>query len=204
MLPIALQPELLTFVDTILFIQSSGCGLLPLAAERTVCATDDEITAQARQVRTQLNLPGLPAQVGDFVPLPSPTAGAIVDTFRVLATLGIPGAAEIVTAFNDVGDCGLRARLTNVEPPELPDNPTPAPAPAPLPAVTSPRSPTPPTFASPAVLPRAPVLAAAPAATNTGLPNPTSETLPRWLQALAVLALIAFLYRAIAPSPETN
>ena len=189
-LPIALQPELLSFVNTILFIQGSGCGLLPLAAERTVCATDDDINAQAQQLRAQLNLPGLPVQVGDFVPVPSPTVGAIVDTFRVLATLGIPGATEVVAAFDDVGDCGLRTRLTNVEPPEVPDNPTAGPALPPLPELAT-GVPSP-SLGPPAVLPRAPVLEAAPlvAGTVDDLPGPIPDAVPGWLQGLAVLALV--------------
>ena len=119
-LPIALQPELLSLVNTLLFVQGSGCGLLPLAAERTVCVSDDDLTAALQQARPQLNLPGLPVQLGDFVPVPAPTAGSIVDMFRTLANLDVPGGAEVVAALNDVGECELRTRFTNVEAPPLP------------------------------------------------------------------------------------
>jgi hypothetical protein len=207
-LPIALQPELLSFVDTLLYVQGSGCGLLPLAAERTVCASDDDIAAQAANVRAQLNLPGLPVQLGDFAPEPAPTAGAIVDTFRVLATLGVPGAADVVAALNNAGTCELRTRFTNVEPPPVPPDA----------AYTSP--PAPPMLAddvAPLPVPAAPVFNAVPAAAPARATAPTQiaaaparvsglpaigQAIPNWLQWLAVAALIAFLYRAIAPARE--
>ncbi len=200
-LPIALQPELLGVANTLLFVQGSGCGLLPLAAERTVCASDDDIAA-AMTVRDRLNLPGLPMRVGDFVPEPSPVAGSVVDSFRGLGRLGVPGAAEVVAALNDVGDCELRRRFTNIEPPLLPAEPH------------APSSPTHPTRASVArtELPTLDALPATPLP-RTGVltapveedgPQPVGHTgaLPGWLQLLTVGALVAFLYRALAPAGE--
>jgi hypothetical protein len=208
-LPVALQPELLSLVNTVLFVQGSGCGLLPLAAERTVCATDDDLAASLAQVREQLSLPGLPVKVGDFVPVPAPTAGSIVDTFRVLATLSVPGAAEVVAALNEVGDCGLRTRFTNVEPPTVPAEPTPAPPTPPPPGPIAPASVPParlPVLAPGPAVPAAPIATPSPAATaptsTSALPTHVPESVPRWLQWLAIAALVAFLYRAISPPPS--
>ncbi len=204
-LPIALQPELLRLVDTLLFVQGSGCGLLPLAAERVVCASDDDLDAALQQIRQQLNLiPDLPVQVGDFVPVPAPTLGAVVDTVRVLARLGLPGAAEVSTALAEVGACGLRKRFTDVVAPDIPADPVPAepilapPTPASVPRVTAPA------FNRPAAPPAPPLgQIAVPAVTTRG-DSPVADQLPRWLQILAVLALVAFLYRSLAPRRDQS
>jgi len=197
-LPIDLQPELLSLVNTLLFVQGSGCGLLPLAAERTVCAPDDALSA-ALEARSFLNLPGLPVQLGDFVPVPAPTAGSVVDMFRTLARLNVPGAAEVVAAMNAVGDCELRTRFRNVEPPPIPSGAKLSP-PA---AVTEPlRQPRvllvePPASLGPAVA-LGDQIASAPDRASVAAAD--AEGLPRWLQAAAVLLLVVFLYRAIAPA----
>lgn len=199
-LPIALQPELLRLVDTLLFVQGSGCGLLPLAAERMVCASDDDMDGALQQIRQQLNLiPDLPVQVGDFVPVPAPTLGALVDTVRVLAELGLPGATEVSTALADVGSCGLRKRFTNVVAPELPADPVDA-EPIPLPSAPgSPPGVTLPAFNRPAAPPTPPLGQIAVPAVTTPVESSLADQVPRWLQNLAVLSLIAFLYRSLAP-----
>jgi hypothetical protein len=199
-LPIELHPELLAIVDTLLFVQGSGCGLLPLAAERTVCASDDDLAVAAEQVRAGLNLPGLPLRIGDFVPPPVPTAGAVVDTVKVLAGLGVPGASEVAAALDDVGDCELRPRLLNLGVPAAVDTAAPA-----APPRTEPVGPDLPEGRTPVLAAPAPQQPAvvAPADRPTGpirvAPVRDEEEAPQWLRWCAVLALMAFLYRAVAP-----
>ncbi|MEY2426835.1 MAG: hypothetical protein QOI61_2407, partial [Actinomycetota bacterium] len=201
-LPIALAPELLGVANMLLFVQGSGCGLLPLAAEHTVCASDDSIAA-AMTVRDRLNLPGFPLRVGDFVPEPSPIAGSLVDSFRALDRLGVPGAAEVATALNDVGDCELRRRAANLGPPALQAEPK-SPPPAAAPRLTK---------TEPARLPAIDRLAAAPLPRSEVLASPTADrarpvrntnALPEWLQLFAVVALVALLYKATSPVSEPS
>ncbi len=199
-LPIALHPELLAIVDTLLFVQGSGCGLLPLAAERTVCASDDDLAAAADQLRAGLNLPGLPLQVGDFVPSPVPTAGAVVDTVQVLARLGVPGASEVAAALDDVGACDLRPRLLNLGAPAPVESAAPATPPraeAVRPGLPEGRTPVlaTPARQQPAAAPRAD----RPTGPIRVVPVRDEDPAPRWLRWWALLALMVFLYRAIAP-----
>lgn len=208
-LPIALQPELLAFVNTLLYVQGSGCGLLPLAAERTVCASDDEFAAAVNQVRAQLNLPGLPVNVGDFVPTPEPSAGSVIDTFHVLALLGILGARDVADALDAAGDCELRNRFANVEPPPIPPDPvTPPIAPPPGGPQEIPETAAPPARATPSAPAPPPVIGSPGTGPTTApiaaLPLPVTEHLPRWLQWLVVAALVAFLYRAVAPRRDQS
>ena len=210
-LPIALQPELAAFVDTLLFVQGSGCGLLPLAAERTVCASDDDLAAACtRRAQPAQPDPRLAGAAGRLLAHPGPDRPGRSSTPSASSPPSrVPGAAEVVAALNEAADCGLRTRFTNVEPPEVPPDPAP---------VAPPSPPAPPAVA-PLPVARAPVFAPVPVplpvvvapaevaiapADATALPAPVSESVPRWLQWLAVAALVAFLYRALAPPREQS
>jgi hypothetical protein len=200
-LPFALQPELLTLANTLLFVQGSGCGLLPLAAERTACATDDDLAAQLQALKPPPTT-GLPIDPFAFVPELVPPVGALVDAFRVLAAQGLPGAADVVTALEDAGPCEIRNRLRNIVPPALSPMSTPA-APSLPSAPTVDRGdfdigvPVAPVLDAPAA-PQLQVVASGPVASSRASSIDGQPEVPPWLQISATLALLALVFRSLA------
>jgi hypothetical protein len=207
-LPIDGRAELGAAVDLLLFVEGSGCGLLPLAAERTVCAADDGLLSPLRLPDLPVESTGVPLDPGDFVPILPPPAGTVVDTFGVLATIGVPGAREVADALDAVGDCGLRARFTAFGiPPAAPADPA-LPTIPPAPAVGGSHQPASPS-AGPVgrVAPRSAVPAprsAVPRASFaprqvTGASRAAPDPAPGWLAGLVAVALAALVHRALAP-----
>lgn len=212
-LPPELGTELLTATKYLLYVQGAGCGLLPLAAARTVCSVDEQLLAPLASLG-DIEIPtDVPVNPLDLLPEPVAPAGVLVDTFRLLAAHGVPGAAHVVSALEEEGDCELRDRSGDVPPPpSLPDEPasddpaTPSPnsadgADAPAATPPGPRTPTSPTTVTGnAPLPetRGPLeQAAVPVVTTSIL-----DEAPGWLLALIALALLWLVQTALRPRDD--
>ncbi len=210
--PEELQPELLTATNYLLYVQGTGCGLLPLAAERTVCSVDEQLLAPLDKLHGIEPPRGLPVNPIDLVPEPVAPAGVLVDTVRILARRGVPGAAEVVAALEEQGGCELRDRSPNIEPPPPP--PTTgragaAPAPITTTTMTTPTPDPPQTGQSAAgsgqesgATPEPPtnrqaVEQAAPIVTTSAL-----DDTPAWLLVLAALALIWLIQTSLRPRDD--